>query len=198
MLTNGMIEWIADKLVETSKQRNAESQLAEYEKQLKETNKQIQNILRAVEMGIISDTFKDRIAELEDEKKELTGLIAVEKATTVVIDKAEAIAYLEGIRNGDCEDKKFQWEIIRDFVRAVYLYDDHFKLSIEFTGEKTVYDCLFKKTEDGSAPDNTSSVRLGHEVLHHFYLKRTTGDESRVELSETGFVLIWYFTKLNS
>ena len=198
VLTDGMIEWIADKLVETSKQRNAESQLAEYEKQLKETNKQIQNIVRAVEMGIISDTFKDRIAELEDEKKELTGLIAVEKATTVVIDKAEAIAYLEGIRNGDCEDKKFQWEIIRDFVRAVYLYDDHFKLSIDFTGEKTVYDCLFKKTEDGSATEGTSMVRLGNEVAHHFYLKRTTEDESRVELSEAGFVLVWYFAKPNS
>ena len=46
-------------------------------------------ILRAVEMGIISDTFKERIAELEDEKRDLVGLVEFEKATTIKINKYE-------------------------------------------------------------------------------------------------------------
>lgn len=165
VLTDGMIEWIADKLCEMAKKRNAESRLGEYEKRLSETNKQIQNILRAVEMGIISDTFKDRIAELEDEKRNLVGMVEFEKATTIKIDKFEAITYLETIRDGDYTDEKFQRQIIRDYVRAVYLYDDHFKLCIDFTGENTVYECLFGKSGEPESGDTatssaTSKVRL--------------------------------------
>lgn len=40
-------------------------------------------------MGIISDTFKERIAELEDEKRDLVGLVEFEKANTINIDKYE-------------------------------------------------------------------------------------------------------------
>lgn len=195
VLTDGMIEWIVEKLVETSKRRNAESQLAAYEEQLADVKKQIQNIVRAVEMGIISDSFKERIAELDEDKKNLTGLIAFEKATTIKIDKYEAIAYFEKIRDGDCKDEKFQRMIIRDYIRAVYLFDDYFKLCINFTGKNTVYECLFSKPSGKSGSDTTTLVRLEPEEVHHYYLKRTTVDESRLDFSETGFVLVWYFDK---
>ena len=75
VLEDVTVEWIADTIIEASKRRSAQSQLADYEKRLADTKKQIRNIVRAVEMGIISDEFKERMAELEETKKELRSNI---------------------------------------------------------------------------------------------------------------------------
>ena len=159
VLNDETVEWIANTLVEVAKKRNAESKLAEYEKRLNENKKQIMNILRAVEMGIVTDEFKERVEELNEEKKQLTGLIEIERATSYAIDKYRVITYLESVRKGDPKDKKFQRQIINDFVRAVYLYDDYFKLSIDFTGKNTVYKCPFRGSPDdgGGGGNGTKS-----------------------------------------
>ena len=173
VLNDETVEWIANTLVEVAKKRNAESKLAEYEKRLNENKKQIMNILRAVEMGIVTDEFKERVEELNEEKKQLTGLIEIERATSYAIDKYRVITYLESVRKGDPKDKKFQRQIINDFVRAVYLYDDYFKLSIDFTGKNTVYKCPFRGSPDdgGGGGNGTKSGSEAAEEIETRYQK---------------------------
>ena len=140
VLDDDMVLWIADSIIETAKKCREQSSLAEYEKQLRDTKKQIDNLIRAIEMGVVGEEVKARMDELQEEKRTLTGLIHVERATIKDYDRATIIGYLDTIRQGDPTDKAFQKMVIRDFIRAVYLFDDHFKVVVDFTGENKSFD----------------------------------------------------------
>ena len=47
-----------------------------YEKQLKETEVGITNMLNAIQMGILTSSTKERLEALEDQRKELQARIA--------------------------------------------------------------------------------------------------------------------------
>lgn len=195
VLRDETIEWIADKFMILSKQRMGESKLSYYEQRFNDVKKQIANILRAVEMGIISDEFKERMAELQDEKKNLLGLIEIEKITTKPYDRDRIVKYLYDIRDGDAKDKVFQRKVVRQFVRAVYLFDDHLKLSVDFTGENTVFDIPLniegeEPSEDGEITDSCLYKDSKGVPLHSY-----TNPDPRnlLYFTGSGFVITWYF-----
>ena len=173
-----------------------QSQLGYYESRLKEAKKQIANILRAVEMGIISDEFKERMTELRMEKQELEGLIATEKLGILQVDRDHVIKYLLLLRTEDYRDKKFQKRIIRDFVKAVYVYDDHFKLVVDFTGENKTYTRPLKiKLAKAECPVNEGEgVCISSNVAHHISLIQTPDPRNCIDVSDAGFVITWYFS----
>ena len=198
VLQDETIEWIADRIMDIATQNNAESQLAYYETRLGETKRQIANIVHAVEVGLLYEEFKERMEQLQEDKRELTGLIEVEKASTMKVERDEVVGFLIGIREGDPTDKKFQRRIIRDFVRAVYVYDDHFKLFVEFNSSKQPFIIRFKdKTgNDVTAKTVPEGLYNGENgVPLHSY---TNPDpRNMVYFTGTGFVITWYF-KTNS
>ena len=195
VLRDETIEWIADKFMVLAKRRLGESQLSYYEQRLNEVKKQIANIVRAVEMGIISEEFKERMAELQEEKKNLLGLIEVEKITTKPYDRERVVKYLYDIREGDAKDKDFQRRVIRQFVRAVYLFDDHFKLSVDFTGENTVFDIPLNIESEGISEDGEISGSGLYKDSKGVPLNSYTNPDPRNMLYFTGsgFVITWYF-----
>lgn len=192
VLKDDTIEWIADTVMRISKEREDESQLAYYENRLKENKKQQQNILRAVEMGIITDEFKNRAAELQREKDELEAQIAVEKMKTLQVDRDHVVHYLYLLRNGDPKDVHFQRAIIRDFVMAVYLYDDYFKLVINFTGKQEAFICRLD-TSPSDTDSSDAGVRIRDKVSHHTYVIRTPNGDGTLAATASGFVLTWHF-----
>ena len=111
-----------------------------------------------IEMGMLTDEIKERMNELQTTKDQLVGLIAIEKANTFNIDRDRVTAYIESVRNGDCKDPKFQRMIIRDFVRAVYLFDDHFKLAVDFTGDNKLFEIRLIEKENPESEDSGNSA----------------------------------------
>ena len=140
VLKDEMLEWIADAIMDMANTQREKSKLSYYESRLSETKKQITNIVRAVEMGVVADEFKDRMAQLQEDKQTLQGKIAIEKMNLLQVDREHVVHYLHTIRDGDPVDPAFQRRIIRDFVRAVYLYDGYFKLVADFTGKNVTYE----------------------------------------------------------
>ena len=196
VLEDETIEWIADRIMDVAKKSNEESQLAYYEKRLGETKRQIANIVHAVEIGLLYDEFKERMEQLQEEKRTLTGMIEVEKASAMKVDRDEVVVFLQGIRDGDPKDKTFQRRIIRDFVRAVYVYDDHFKLSVDFTGKNTVFSIPFKIKPGGDSTEKDGAEGL-YKVEDGVPLQSYTNPDprNRVAFNGTGFVIVWYFKK---
>ena len=193
-LDDPTVEWIADTAMQMSKEMEEQSQLGYYESRLKEAKKQIANILRAVEMGIISDEFKDRMTELRMEKQELEGLIATEKMGILTVGRDDVIKYLLMLRTEDYRDKKFQKRIIRDFVKAVYVYDDHFKLVVDFTGENKTFTRPLKiKLAKSEGVQDCSGVCISSDVAHHISLIQTPDPRNCIDVSDAGFVITWYF-----
>lgn len=153
VLTDDIVTWIADSILDAAKRFNAQSLLSEYEAQLRDIKKQITNLVHAIEMGVAGDEVKQRMDELQEEKRRLKCLIAVEKIATKDYDRVTVIGFIESIRHGDPTDKKFREMVIRDFIRAVYLYDDHLKVVVDFTGEKSTIEVPFPKSESGKNSD---------------------------------------------
>lgn len=152
VLKDDMLEWIADTIMDMAEKQKKASKLGYYESLLSTTKKQIANIVRAVEMGIISDEFKERMAQLQVDKQNLQGKIAIEKMNLLQVDREHVVHYLRLVRDGNPTDPAFQKRIIRDFIRAVYLYDGYFKLVADFTGKNVTYEMPLHS--DGASEQN--------------------------------------------
>lgn len=196
ILDDKTLEWICDSAIELSDAQEQQSPLPQYEERLRDTKKQIGNIVRAVEMGIISVEFKDRMAELQAEKQELEGLIATENSTLLRLDRDKVMSSLLLYRNGDVRDKAFQKRLINTFVKAIYLYDGYFKLITDFSGERKTYIHHFKVKLDNprDIPDSTG-VCISSDKVHHYSLIQTPDSRNCIDVSDSGFVITWYFGK---
>lgn len=189
VLTDDMIEWIADAVMDAGERQKASSRLSYYEARLADTQKQIDNIVRAVELGVIADEFKDRMAQLQADKQTINGQIALEKSSLLQVDRPRVVYYLEQIRAGDVTDPDFQYRLIRDFVRAVYLYDDHLKIVVDFTGEKTSYKIPFTHPSD-PVPDSIKGLyKRDFALPQHPYTNPCKINS--IEMVEQGFLITW-------
>lgn len=124
VLTDENIELVATKAIELlEKEINDTSILTNLNSRLKETNKKIKNLMSAIEQGIITDTTKDRLEELEDERTELEVQIAREEMKKPSLTKEHIIYWLESFRKGNIDDIEYQRRIIDTLVNSVFIYD---------------------------------------------------------------------------
>ena len=108
-----------------------------FESQLKDTNKAIANIMRAIEAGIITETTRSRLEELEDTKRDLETEIIKEKVARPTIEREQVIFFLEKFRGGNVDDKEYQRKIIDTFVHKVILYDDKITITYNYSTDST-------------------------------------------------------------
>ena len=106
------------------------------EDQLAGTEHGIKNIMSAIEQGIITETTKSRLVELESERATIKANIAAARADIVTVSRDDIISGLEMFRDGDVHDKKYQARLFDTFLVAVYAYDDDLRLVFSFSGNK--------------------------------------------------------------
>lgn len=128
LLRDDVIEWIADSTIAFKKQARKESDLANMEQQLAEWKKIANNIMTAIEQGIITPTTKERLLEAEGEIEALKTAITLFKAAEEPLEKDEIIWGLTKLRGGCPNDKAVQRRLFDTFVKAVYLWDDHIQI----------------------------------------------------------------------
>lgn len=121
------------------------------EEELEEVKKAIKNVMTAIEQGIITPTTKERLVELEGERRRLEATVAVERAALVDIPKEKIQFWLESFRNGDVADKKYQARLIDSFVQAVYLYDGELRIVFNLTKNNSDTTISFAEV-DGLTP----------------------------------------------
>ena len=114
ILTDSVIDFIADKVVALQSAEQADkSMLHYYEQQLKDT-------CTALDAGIVTDTTKARLLELEARKAALETDIEKEKVSYPPLDKLQVVYFLEKFKGGDIDDKQYQRDIIDLFINSVY------------------------------------------------------------------------------
>ena len=139
-LRDDIIEIIADKTIEYNNEKMKNSKVGLFEEELSAVNRNIRNIMKAIEAGIITPTTKERLLELEARKAELKAKIEDEKFGFVQIDKVNLITGLKMFQQGDVTDKKFQSKLFDAFLRAAYLYDGNLKLVFSYPGSENTMD----------------------------------------------------------
>lgn len=124
VLTDENIDIIATKAMELIEKNFADtSYLAGLQENLKEIDKRINNLLKAIEQGIITETTKSRLEELEAEKRQITAEIGQEELKKPLLSKERIMFWLYSFRNGSIEDENYKRTIIDTLVNSIYVYD---------------------------------------------------------------------------
>lgn len=135
VLTDENIEYISQRAFELYEaERNDTTELDALNNSLRETQKAINNIMSAIEQGIITDTTKQRLLDYEERKKSLLASIAKEEIKKPPLTQQHIKFFLEDIKTQVYNSDEQIETIIDTFVNAVYLYDD--KIVITFNYRK--------------------------------------------------------------
>lgn len=125
VLTDENIEHIATKTMEIVEKESTDiTYLQGLQSQLKEVTKKIQNIMTAIEQGIITSSTKDRIEELEKEKRDLETQIAREEMKKPLLTKERIKYWLYSFKGGNINDIEYKRKVIDTLVNSIYVYDD--------------------------------------------------------------------------
>lgn len=108
--------------------------------QLADTEKRIENIMNAIEQGIITDSTKDRLAQLESKKKEYEISILQEKIKKPFLTKEQILFGIDKYKKLDLNTLEGKQRLIDGFVNSIYLYDDKITFTFNFKdGTRTVF-----------------------------------------------------------
>ena len=122
-----------------------------YEKQLREAEKGIENLVNAIQQGIFTKSTRERLEQLEALKEELEQKIALEKLEKPRISEEFMRFWLLKFRKMDTRQQSHRKMLIDTFVNAVFLYDDKLVLTFNFKdGTRTMtMDDLDAANRDG-------------------------------------------------
>ena len=158
---------IIAKVMELQNQESTD--LPIYEKQLKETETGITNMLNAIQMGILTSSTKERLEALEEQRKELQARIAEERLAKPKMKEEFVRFWLLRFRKLDMTQPEQRQALVDTFINAIYLYDDKVLITFNYKeGTETVAFGEAVKAEKSSdmcargAPDfERQIVRLG-------------------------------------
>ena len=128
---------IIAKVVELQNQESTD--LPIYEKQLKETEVGITNMLNAIQMGILTSSTKERLEALEEQRKELQARIAEERLAKPKMKEEFVRFWLLRFRKLDMTQPEQRQALVDTFINAIYLYDDKVLITFNYKeGTETV------------------------------------------------------------
>ena len=134
---DAVIDKIVQLVMDVQNQENTTIPLLE--KQLREVNKKLDNLMKAIEDGLYTRTTKECLEALEIQKDELTAKIADEKLKKPSFNEDFIRFWLMKFRKLDISQKKQRKALIEIFVNAIFLYDDRMLITFNYKdGTQTV------------------------------------------------------------
>ena len=134
---DAVIEAIVSMVMDLQDRENTTLPLLE--QQLREAETGIQNMLNAIQQGILTKSTKSRLEELEASKEDLEKKIANEKLEKPRIPAEFVTFWLERFRKLDVRKKEHRQMLIDSFINAIYLYDDKLVITFNYKdGTKTI------------------------------------------------------------
>ena len=145
VLTDSNIESIAEAIVEM--QGTEDPVITSLKKQLSECETAINNIVNAIQSGIVTESTKDRLESLEEEKKSIRQSINKALLERPIYTKDQIVAWISRFKYGDINDKNYQREVIDTFLHSIYVYDD--KLVLTYNYKDGVTELPFDVVKNG-------------------------------------------------
>ena len=116
---------------------NQKKEIERIEKNIRDVEIAIGNLIRSVEQGMPYDLVKSRIEELNGEKIVLAATLADKKVSSQMeLTRDHIVFFLEQFRNLDYKDRNCQKKLIATFVNSVYLYDDKLVIGYNYSDQK--------------------------------------------------------------
>ena len=150
---DAVIDAIVAEVMELQDQENTTLPLLE--KQMREVENGIENMLNAIQAGVLTNSTKSRLEKLEAQQKELEVRIAEEKIARPRLRENQVRFWLTRFRKLDPNVKSHRETLINTFVNAVYLYDEKVLIAFNYKdGTKTI---TFDEIAAKDAPEGNGS-----------------------------------------
>ena len=130
VLNDRVIDLLGDKLLEYQSKEN--TRLPVLQAELKEVKRRIDNLVAAIEQGILTPSTKARMEELEQQREALETSILQEQIEKPPITREQILFWFDQFRHGDPEDIAFQEKVIDCFVNSIYLFDDRIVVNFNY------------------------------------------------------------------
>ena len=183
LMNDELIDWIMDGYRKAVLSIRNDSKKESLQADLDTVNQEINNFLKAIGAGIFNEFTQQRMEELRETRKDLEEAIRLEDAAVQMPEPEDVGGWLYSIRDGDWTDRKFLKELIRVFVRAVYVFDD--KITIQYnygtdaefaygqlTGEGEPGAEVFAKDKFGGPKNKTGEHRIFRRWFEVDYLRK--------------------------
>ncbi len=160
IMNDETIEYLTDQALETF---NKESTvLPILQKQYAQTLTAINNLITAMEKGIITPTTKERMEELEAEKSELSIRIMKEEMSRPKLTREEILYWFYKFRKLNPKKLDHRRTLINNFVNSVFLFEDRMIITFNFKdGTETITFADLEKSALGSDFKVSGAPRKG-------------------------------------
>ena len=159
VMDDNFVEYIADAVMDL--QVKESSELPALRKQLEETERGITNMLNAIQMGIINQSTKQRLDELEERKKEIELHIIQEEIKKPMLSREDVTFWICRFRKLDVSKLDERRRLIDSFVNSVTIFDDHILITFNYKEGETRLDFSDIESSDLKSVGGPCGVSFG-------------------------------------
>ncbi len=166
VLQDQEIERIAESIVKLQEQED--TTLPALQHQLQECEKGIENMLDAIQAGVLTSSTKERLDKLEAQRDDLKIAILQAQIRRPTYTKEQIVSWISRFKYGNADDPAYQKGIIDTFINSVYVFDD--KLVFTFNYHDGTETITLKEIEEAFGSDLTQHAppRKGHAIACPF------------------------------
>ena len=155
-----LIEKLTDTVMELQGKENTALPLLR--RQYADTQKAIDNMLNAIQQGILTASTKERLESLEEKKSELSTQIIKEEMTKPTLTREQVLFWFHRFRKLDTTKLEHRRRLIDSFVNAVFVYDDRITFTFNYKdGTKTV---TFAELEESGLGSDIDALAAPYRV----------------------------------
>ena len=137
VLRDEEISRIAEAIV--ALQEKEDTSLPAMRQQLTECEKAIDNMLNAIQMGVLTASTKERLEKLEMRREELKLSILQAQMARPRYTKEQVVSWISRFKYGNVDDPQYQKQIIDTFINSIYVFDDKLVFTYNFKdGTETI------------------------------------------------------------
>ena len=184
VLTDEAIDRIADAILVMQEQGDTMTPVLK--QQLQQCEAEIRNVMKAIRQGIITETTKECLEDLETQRDSLKASILQLQLERRKFTKEEIVEWISKYKYGNINDLDYRKEIIDTFVNSVFVYDDKLVLTYNYKdGSQTltlqeIESALSSNLTSMCPPKEAPSIRTGL-----FFWYRYSDDRTRAHLNAT-------------
>ena len=137
VLRDEEISRIAEAIV--ALQEKEDTSLPAMRQQLTECEKAIDNMLNAIQMGVLTASTKERLEKLEMQREDLKLSILQAQMARPRYTKEQVVSWISRFKYGNVDDPQYQKQIIDTFINSIYVFDDKLVFTYNFKdGTETI------------------------------------------------------------
>ena len=132
VLRDEEISRIADSIL--ALQNSEDTTIPALKKQLADTERGIENMLNAIQQGVLTSSTKERLEALEKQRDDLKIAILQAELQKPKYTKEQIVSWIGQFKYGDVNSREYRKRIIDTFVNSLYLFDDRLVITYNFKG----------------------------------------------------------------